>query len=351
MTKVLMIGPSLQVRGGMTSVALAIMNNLPKEEYQVEFLSTYVEGGLWKAGQEFLRALSAVERKARNADVVHIHFSKAGSTFRKAWMAKKVKRTGTPLLLHSHSSSYGFYDKLPGFLQAKVRKFLASGDCFIALSDSWKKHYSEKGARNVVALPNPVVIAKDVADRRGRDTVTFVFMGAMGDRKGAFDLAEAFIPVAKTRPNARLIMAGNGEVDRVRGILRDGGVFAQTEIYDWVGPDERDTLLRRADAFILPSYNEGLPMAMLEALGYRLPPIVTPVGGIPEVIESGRNGILVQPGDKDAIGEAMTRLVDDEDARIAMGGAAYETGKEYDIELYIKRIEGLYRDLLANKAS
>jgi glycosyltransferase involved in cell wall biosynthesis len=347
--KILMVGPALSVRGGMSSVAIAIIDNL-SSDFEVEFLPTYVEGGTIKAGMAFLSAMRRIRRLARKADVVHVHFSKKGSTFRKAAIAKAVKSVGTPLLLHSHSSSYGFYDELPDYGKQRVREFLGSADRFIALSESWAEHYAEKGARNMSVLPNPVVIPDDVADRSGRDTVTTVFMGAMGDRKGAFDLAEAFIPVAKSRPQARLIMAGNGEVDRVRTILREGGVIDQTEIYDWVGPDERDKLLRRADAFILPSYNEGLPMAMLEAIGYRLPPIVTPVGGIPEVIKDGENGLLVNPGDKEAISAAITRLVDSPNERTSMGAAARKTAEDYDVKKYIRKIEDLYREM-SNRAS
>jgi len=342
--RVLMVGPALSVRGGMSSVAIAIIDNL-SDEFEVEFLPTYVEGGKIRAGIAFLLAMLKMKRLAKAADVVHIHFSKKGSTFRKATLAKIAKRSGTPLVLHSHSSSYGFYDELPEYGKLQVREFLGSADRFIALSESWAQHYAEKGARNISVLPNPVVIPEDVDDRSGRDTVTTVFMGAMGDRKGAFDLAQAFIPVAKARPNARLIMAGNGEVDRVRNILREGGVMDQTEIYDWVGPDERDKLLRRADTFILPSYNEGLPMAMLEAIGYGLPPIVTPVGGIPEVIKDGVNGLLVEPGDKEAIAAAITRLVDNSAERASMGAAARKTAENYDIKKYMQIIESLYREI------
>ncbi|MDQ2987082.1 MAG: glycosyltransferase family 4 protein [Armatimonadota bacterium] len=351
-TRVLMIGPALTVKGGMSSVAIAIIENL-SADFEVTFLPTYAEGGKLKAGWAFLAAVARARGLARSHDLAHIHFSKKGSTFRKAVVARIIKSTGTPLLLHSHSSSYGFFDSLPGFLKSVVSAYLASADRFIALSESWAKHYTGKGANpnRVVVLPNPVVIPKSVDNREGRDTVTFIFMGAMGDRKGAFDLAEAFVEVGRLRPNARLIMAGNGEVDRVRNILKEGGVYEQCEIYDWVGPEERDRLLRQADAFILPSYNEGLPMAMLEAIGYELAPIVTPVGGIPEVIESGRNGLLVEPGDKEAIASAMLRLTDDGAERVAMGAAARRTAEDYDIEKYIAEMENIYRDLASNKVS
>ena len=123
--KILMVGPALSVRGGMSSVAIAIIDNL-SSDFEVEFLSTYVEGGKIRAGMAFLSAMRRIKRLARNADVVHIHFSKRGSTFRKAALAKAVKSVGTPLLLHSHSSSYGFYDELPDYGKQRVRDFLGT---------------------------------------------------------------------------------------------------------------------------------------------------------------------------------------------------------------------------------
>jgi glycosyltransferase involved in cell wall biosynthesis len=93
----------------------------------------------------------------------------------------------------------------------------------------------------------------------------------------------------------------------------------------WVGPLEREALFSRADIFALSSRNDGLPMSVLEAMGRGLPVIATPVGGLPELIEDGVNGLLVPPSDPQALMRAIFELADDQERREALGCAARET--------------------------
>ncbi len=342
-TRILMIGPALDVKGGVSSVEIAIIENL-SSEFEVDFLPSYTDTSRLRAGLILLKAMAAIPFRARRAAIVHIHFSKGGSTLRKAILAKLVLLSRRPLVLHSHASSYDFYHSLRGIAKAWVSSFLGSATRFIALSESWAEKYAALGVPKgrIVVMPNPVVMPKDVEQRQGRDTVTFVFLGEMGTRKGAFDLAEAFLRVSSERPQARLVMAGNGDVEKVRQMVAKNDAAT---IYGWIDAVERDRLLRAADVFVLPSFDEGLPMSMLEALGHGLPPIVTPVGGIPEVIVDGRNGLMVTPGKVDEIAAAMIRLIDHPDDREAIATAARATGEQYDVSRYILRMQELYRGL------
>ncbi|MGI8922600.1 MAG: glycosyltransferase family 4 protein [Fimbriimonadales bacterium] len=343
-TRILMIGPALDVKGGVSSVEIAIIENL-SSEFEVDFLPSYTDTSRLRAGLMLLKAMAAIPFRAKMADIVHIHFSKGGSTLRKAILAKLVLLSRRPLVLHSHASSYAFYYELPGIAKAWVSSFLGSARRFVALSESWAEKYAALGVPKgrIVVMPNPVVTPKDVEQRQGRDTVTFVFLGEMGTRKGAFDLAEAFLRVSSERPQARLAMAGNGDVERVRHMVAGNGAAT---IYGWIDAAERDRLLRSADVFVLPSFDEGLPMSMLEALGHALPPIVTPVGGIPEVIVDGRNGLMVAPGKVDEIAAAMIRLIDNPEERAAIGKAARATGEQYDVSQYVLKMRDLYTGLL-----
>ena len=99
----------------------------------------------------------------------------------------------------------------------------------------------------------------------------------------------------------------------------------------WVGPEQRDQILKEADIFILPSYNEGLPMAILEAMAWGLPIITTPVGGIPEVLIQGQNGLLVEPGNVNQLSKSIQYLMQDMALRQSMGKCSRETAKSFDV--------------------
>jgi glycosyltransferase involved in cell wall biosynthesis len=102
--------------------------------------------------------------------------------------------------------------------------------------------------------------------------------------------------------------------------------------------------------FVLPSYNEGLPMAILEAMSWGLPIISTPVGGIPEVVIPDRHGFLVTPGDIEGLTAAIERAIDDEPLRLSLGDNARQSAVAFDVLQYSIRLGDLYRSILARSS-
>jgi glycosyltransferase involved in cell wall biosynthesis len=198
-------------------------------------------------------------------------------------------------------------------------------------------------------LLNPVVCSLNLPQRQGRITTTFIYLGIMDHRKGAFDLVNAFANIHKNGAPVRLIMAGDGEVDTVRTMVKELGVEEISTIFNWITPEQRDRLLEESDVFVLPSHHEGLPMAMLEAMSWGLPVISTPVGGIPEVIIEGQNGFLIQPGNVDELTQAMHQLVSDTEMCQAMGQNARQTVEPLDIRAYCKELIALYQLVVKRK--
>ena len=98
-----------------------------------------------------------------------------------------------------------------------------------------------------------------------------------------------------------------------------------------------------ADIFILPSYNEGLPMSILEAMSYGLPVISTPVGGIPEIVKDGVNGYLIFPGDNEALAEKIELLAKNKELRLRMGQENYKlVSQKYNAGTIINQLKILY---------
>jgi glycosyltransferase involved in cell wall biosynthesis len=143
-------------------------------------------------------------------------------------------------------------------------------------------------------------------------------------------------------------LAGNGEVALLRERATSLGVQDIVEIREWVDPAERDKLLASANAFVLPSHTEGLPMSLLEAMAWQLPPICTPVGSIPEYVIDGANGILVPPTDISKLAQAIEKLVAQDEQREYMGRLARATVEPLCVKQYSSRMCAVYRSLSNN---
>ena len=107
-------------------------------------------------------------------------------------------------------------------------------------------------------------------------------------------------------------------------------------------------VLAACDIFTMASDNEGLPVALMEALALGLPVAATAVGGIPEAVTNGVEGLLVPSKDPAALADAIMAISDDDDRRASMAAAARRAGARFDIRFAVARIEAIYRELMAS---
>ena len=129
------------------------------------------------------------------------------------------------------------------------------------------------------------------------------------------------------------------------GILK---IEEYVKILGQVPEGEKILQLRSSDIFVLPTFSEGLPISLLEAMAAGLPIISTPVGAIPEVIDEGKNGFLIQPGDYEALAEKIVILAKDHKARQEMGkNNLVKIMEQYDQSIIIRKLSNVYSQLLA----
>ncbi|HXF74030.1 MAG TPA: glycosyltransferase, partial [Actinomycetota bacterium] len=163
--------------------------------------------------------------------------------------------------------------------------------------------------------------------------------------KGHRHLLEAASIVRRSLPEARFVLAGVGPTEpRVReqaaALGLDGSVvFAGLR-------DDAPRIAAASDLFVLPSEREGLPIALLEAMALGRAVVATRIGGIPEVVEEGRQGILVPPRDPAALAEAILALLGDPGRRARMGEEARRRAADFDLRRAVRRIEDVYEELL-----
>jgi len=351
--KVVMMGPSLDEKGGMGSVGTLILNNA-LAELQIEHISTW-DGELSRNStiymfKAFVRALFALFEKLLKGevDIVHIHLAERGSAVRKAIIALVTMAFNKPFIMHAHGCEFhSFHSQLPIIPKKLLNWVLQQSAYLIALSESWRDYYVNNcglTAEQVIVFPNPAEIPEYVPDRaNSQQKLKIAFLGRICKRKGVFDLLEAFAQLASQhQEKSELLLAGIGEIEEAKALAQRLEIKQHVTFPGWVDPDGRNKLLSDADVFLLPSYNEGLPMAVLEAMSWGLPVVTTPVGGIPELITNQETGLLVDPGNVPQLAEALESLIKNELLRLELGKAARKRVAPLDIKLYSRSLSELY---------
>jgi glycosyltransferase involved in cell wall biosynthesis len=349
--KILMLGESLDRQGGIVSVEKLIIRQAPAD-ILINHIPTLPNGSTIRKVLVFAQALGLLcWQLKQDVDIVHIHVSERGSAFRQAITTAIARSLGKPVILHTHSADFHlFYSHLPQIVQTGLRWIFCKSTRFIVLSDSWKKFYIDNlglTEKQTIVLPNPVKFPLEIPQRINHQKVNFLFLGRIGKRKGAFDLIEAFAAIPEEQKDrTQLIMAGDGEGEKARKMVTNLNLDRYVKILDWVNERERDALLATANAFVLPSYNEGLPMALLEAMSWKLPVITTPVGGIPEVVIPHQNGLLVKAGDVRELSQAMQSLICDRESIERLGKNARDSVKCFNVENYMSSLSHIYKSIL-----
>lgn len=354
---VVMIGTPLDGRGGISAVANAYRHGGLFDRCRVVYISSFAEGSrlrkLNAAGVALLRLLWMLA--LRRVGVVHIHVASNVSFWRKSLFALAAYGFRKPVILHVHGGNFvEFYAAAPALARRFMRFVFAHASKVVVLSAGWIERFAEiVPADRLAVLQNPVPPpAVPIPARDRRAAATFLFLGRLERDKGVFDLLPAFAKVAAAFPQARLVMAGDGDLAACEQLaatlkIRDKVIFP-----GWVAAEEKQRWLLAADAFVLPSHIEALPIAMLEAMSYRLPVVICPVGSIPETVRDRQEALFVPAADAPALAAAMLELAADAELRAAMGQRGEQCfAAGYSIDSVIPRIEALYDEVLAGAAS
>jgi glycosyltransferase involved in cell wall biosynthesis len=268
-----------------------------------------------------LRAYLLTPNAVSRADIVHVHLGADASLIRKlpiVWFAAKMKK---PVILHFHvASTESLFVRTSSWALSALRSRAA---LVIALSSSWKTEFEQRWPEIPTSiLPNPVSCSANGATKKHG---TILFLGKLETRKGYTLLLEALPAILREFPTAQLWMAGHGGIEKGRVLARKLGVDSSVRFLGWVSGSEKQRVLEEAEILCLPSFAEGVPMAVLEGMAHALPVVATPVGGIPDVIANGRNGVLIPVGHSAAISDAITALLRDPQERRRLGECAQET--------------------------
>lgn len=287
--------------------------------------------------------------KKNKFDVIHIHMSYKGSFYRKYYVTKLCKKNNKKVIIHLHGSEFkDFYNSGNEKRKKQIRELFTIADASIVLGEDWKKFISGIAPKANVIVINNAVALPNIQTRTISDNRTFLFLGALIQRKGVVDLLEA-VKQMKNRnvSNFHVLIAGSGaEENQLKEYTEQNGLQSYVDFLGWITKEQKPSLLEKADVLVLPSYNEGLPIAILEAMSYALPIISTDVGSIAEAVQEDVNGFLIAPGDVNALTDAMVKLtVNTKLWKEESSMSRLICEKKFSEDVFFKEVEKVYFDV------
>lgn len=342
--EIIQIGPATTAKGGVSASIAQLEQSLNSQRVKVTCIPTINPDSSFGLGI-YLSALLRLGKRLffYRPDLVHVHMASRGSFVRKSIVCLLCLAFRVPYIIHLHGGGFkDFYQGLLGFWKIYLRYIFKNASVVITLSEFWCEWVVEElTVCKAMVVHNGVKEINFLPEETNKSRPTILFLGLLGSNKGTDVLIEAMRKVNAVFPNAILELCGNGDLEFYKRQARD---LPSVIFHGWVNEKERRAALARATIYCLPSWKEGLPFSILEAMSAGLPVISTPVGSIPEAVVDGVNGYLVPPGDIEALSDAITQLLLKPKLASQMGVAGKEMHrKNFSLSVMIEGCKDAYR--------
>ncbi|MBE6271836.1 MAG: glycosyltransferase family 4 protein [Prevotella ruminicola] len=318
--RVLVVGSAEQSAGGVSSV-IKLMKKMPVwKEYDCYWLGTQIQRNyawkLWYALKAYVIALCIIWRY----DIVHFHTVPDKicliiqmPVFLLALIGRKR------IVMHIHMGN-----QLRNHTRNKIFKWcLRRADLIILLAKKWQALFKDEFAdikTPTTVLYNACEMVPEVPLEEKEKSI--VMAAYFNDNKAPDLLLKAWKKLKDHYPDWHVYMLGNGEVERFRKMAEDMGLADSVTFTGYVVGKLRDDYFRKASIYCMCSYEEGFPMVVLEAWAYGICVVTTPVGGLPDVLEDGRNALIFDFGNWETLANRISRLIENRTMRKNMADDA-----------------------------
>lgn len=357
--KILFVNSDMTSRGGIASVIQTlyeenVSQNAPiglsllktshyMDKSKISELVLFVEA--------FFRCLYMLLFK--NIDIVHIHSSAGISFYRKCIFFFLSKSFRKKTIFHLHSSRFYEFFLTNNFLKNSLIKFVFNhADAVLVLCQDWKDKLRIKYPEaKVVTIYNPIQVESYNRKRPTNikhDRLKVLFLAFLIPSKGVEDILEVAkkLKMEHVR-NIEITIAGKGQLeDRILQDIKEYQLSEILKFRGWVDGQEKKNLLANSDVFFLPSYNEGMPISILEAMCNSLAIVSTPIAGIPDLVKEGVNGYLVEPGDIDVFCKILSMMSVENNMTFAMGQESYKLVQKFNSKEILEQLVCIYKRLI-----
>ncbi len=352
--------------GGIAAYLLGLLESQLAERYQLEVVDTTIPPLLRR--RRILRPALSVRLAAQltgmmarqRPRLVHIHTSDGTGFWEKAVLAELAHAARCPVVLHLHGGDFENY--LNSLSPARARlaaRVLGRAARVLILAEGWRTLLGRFApADRIVLIPNAIRVA-DFATETSPSEVPrprLLFLGMLSARKGLDELLAACLQLRRDGELPfDLDIVGGEEVLGARASYEQkftaAGFSGRVHFHGPAFGADKLRFLHQAHVFVLPSRAESFGIANLEAMAAGLAVVSTRTGAIPEYLEDGVQGLLVDPGDAAGLAKAIARLVADPDLRRRLGDAARIRARDYDWSVIAMRLDTLYAGVLGRTDS
>jgi glycosyltransferase involved in cell wall biosynthesis len=358
--RVIVIGPTPPPFNGMSVATELVLEGLGGA-FDIYHLDTADRRGLSNIGKldfrnvylallhgvEYLRALTDFR-----PDLVYVPISQSALPFlRDCLFLVPARLLRKRVVLHLHGSDFrNFYEAEPSWFRALMRFALGDARKAIVLGASLFTMFDGLlPVHSICAVSNGIPdLEVNVESRRGSaGPVTVLFLSTLMKEKGVLDLVAAIPAIIQRFPNCHFVFAGEwlraAEQEDAERFIHQQGVLSFVTFAGPVGPVAKKALLQSAHVFVLPSYHEGQPFAILEALCAGLPIVTTDVGCIKDSVVDGKNGFIVERKSPESLAERLLLLLTNQDLRDRMGSASRDMYlSQHKAEVFVGRLSAVW---------
>lgn len=354
-------GPWGPKGGGMFKVSDYLIQNQvspPPGHAELRHLDTRGNGSALLSIGMLLIALTKITTGRISGRLVGVHVNMAErlSVLRKGTLIAWARLIGLPVILHLHAAQlHHFYHGLPAPLQRMTQHVFSMASHCLVLGQTSRDfvvnelHVPAHKVEIVINGVPPPTLPRRIRHRE--DPKRILFLGNLTERKGVSDLLHA-LATPGLDYNLAVSIAGGGDVAAYTEMAESLGIAGFVRFEGWVGQDKAAELISVADVLVLPSYDEGLPLVILEALANSVAVVCTPVGEIETVLTDGLNAHFVVPGDVNSIASALHKTLSDDTFRHRLeenGHAIYEA--QFSITRFFDTIASVHKSVFGVAAS
>ena len=358
--RVLQVINSLHAGGAEALLKNFVIQAKNNKKMQMEICVLYSNGifrkeiknkgiSIWDLGLKFKYDLRGIIKlisliKRGEYSIVHVHLFPANlfGSLASLFLPKNIKFIFSEHNIYNRRRSFKLFKILDTFIYSRYYKIICvSKQVQVALIE-WLPNLQRKSVVISNAVPVP-----DLSNWSPVKKYDVLFVGRLTKAKGVDILIKAInILKEKYRKEIKAVIVGKGDLEEeLKELVKELGIEKEVEFLGVRKDIEK--LMKSTKLFVLSSRWEGLPLTILEAMSSGAGIIATKVGGIPEIIQNGKEGILISPEDSETLAGAIAELLKDRELRVKLGINAYKKVKEkYSIEVYSKNILELYKSLI-----